>query len=259
MAIAARAFGERTVIRDDGSRVRFPVTTAERLFWYLLLFPEGRSRDLVIAEFFDSEVSTKSLTLLRVTVHRIRRAFGYDRAVINTGDRIALAPEILENADIVRVGRSLARARVETCAERRAQALRQTLELVDGEFAPGLTADWAEAARGEIAIAAGEARLTLADLACAARRCEEALLHLGKALSADPLLGEDRARHHLTCLAALRGPEQALAEFERYSRALRDEIGDGPAPETFDLVERIRMHELVCDRAGRSQQQYAQA
>jgi len=249
MAVVARAFGERTVTRAEGGRVKFPVTTAERLFWYLLLFPEGRSRDLVIGEFFDTEVTSKSLTLLRVTVHRVRKAIGYDDAVIGTGDRITLAPEILENADIVRFGRSLARARVETCADRRAEMLRETLELAGGEFAPGLDADWADAARGEIAFATAEARLELAELACAARRCEEALVHLGNALSADPLLGEDRAQHHLICLAALRGPEQALAEFERYSRALRDEIGDGPAPETLRLVQRIQTRELICDGA----------
>ena len=252
MAFQVRALGEREVILPDGKKAVFPVRTAENLFWYLLLFPEGRAKDLVISEFLDSDVTTKSLTLLRVTVHRVRRALGDDSAILSQGDRLALAPHVLEASDTHVFSEALSEARLASSPEDRMSRLELATKLAAGPFVPGLHAEWADEARREFDAARAEARLGLAAVACEMRRCSDSVDHLSAAIAVDPLIGEEHEQQLLICLTTTRGSSCAVDAYRQYVKALRDEIDEAPAPETDHLITRIRSGEAVCDAAPES-------
>lgn len=251
MAFRVRALGAREVTLPDGRRAAFPVKTAENLFWYLLLFPEGRAKDLVIGEFLDSEVTTKSLTLLRVTVHRVRKALADDSAIISQGDRLALGAHLLEASDTHAFSAALSEARVAFDPAERRRHLELATQLAIGPFVPGLDAEWADEARREFDSAMVEARLGLAAVACELRRCSESVDHLSAAIAADPLIGEDHQQQLLICLTTTRGNNCAVDAYRQYVKALREEIDQTPAPETDALVTRIKRGEAVCEVAVR--------
>jgi len=98
-------------------------------------------------------------------------------------------------------------------------------------------ADWAESARGEVQVAAVNARLQLASVALAEDPAR-ALRLAQEAIELDPFLEPGYAAA-MSAAVALGRPDDALRTFERCKRALDEELGVAPSADLVRLQREV--------------------
>ncbi len=124
--------------------------------------------------------------------------------------------------------------------------LRQAVALYTGDFLDGFTLrdapdfdEWAAAQRELLRHWALDALHRLAAYHTARGEYLAAADYLRRLLSLDPWR-EDAHRQLMLLLAYQGRPDAALAQYQTVRRVLAAEFGDDPAPETVDLLRRIR-------------------
>ena len=240
-------FGQGRVLVDRQDVV-WHANSARDLFFFLLSYPEGRSRgDIAVALWpqEDSE-SAASSNRFRVTLHRMRAAFGNQEAVIKKYDRYYLSYQLLAASDVYALHAAIQDAALATTPDAKRLALQRAVDTYSGEYLPDHRADWASAAREEHKASYVRTTLELSMLHCEAAECDLAIQHLARALRADPLIGENYHQDLMACLASVESKYAAVEHYRRFIKYLREDLSDTPMPETSVLAGRLKAGELVC-------------
>lgn len=251
-ALFLHTLGEALVTLND-QPLDWPAKSAEDLLWFLHAHPEGAYRTRLLRELWGLEDTAPARNRFRVALHRLRSTLGWTEAVIEVRGRYQLHPDLLAASDTAALSQHLqVAAAAHTDAEREA-ALRNALRCGAGEYLPQIQAEWVERARAEHQAARLQAYVELAAIHCGRRECLQAaacLGKVGKALAADPLIGEQHHQRMMICLVHTRGRFEAVTHYRRYCQYLRTEVGDTPMPETVALAERVKAGERPCHAAN---------
>lgn len=247
-SLAVRTFGHPGV-EVGGRPVQWHAASAQELFFYLLSFPEGRTRGEILEDLWGLEATPASGNRFRVTLHRVRTALGSPGALTEAYGRYHLAPAVIRASDVGELYRALHLAEHAATPPERLQAYRRVLEVYRGEYLPQVRAEWVREAREEHRAAYVHACLEISALRCEAADCAAAVTDLARALRADPYLGENHHQRLIACLSVVGGPYAATEHYRRFLRFLRDDLNDTPMPETVALAERIKAGEHICPRA----------
>ena len=240
-------FGQARV-SIDGQDVVWHASSARDLFFFLLSFPEGRSRDDIALALWPEEEgeSAASSNRFRVALHRMRAAFEDQGAVIKQYDRYHLSHEVLAASDVYILHAAVQDADLAATPATRRQALQRAVDTYGGEYLPDHRADWATTAREEHKASYVRATLELSMLHCEAAECDLAIRHLAQALRADPLIGENYHQDLMACLASVESKYAAVEHYRRFIKYLREDLSDTPMLETTLLAERLKAGELMC-------------
>ena len=231
------AVGDRPI--PEGA---WPRRTARSLLLLLLATPGHRlPRDRVLDLLWPAAAPATARNALYLALAALRRVLepglraGRASAYVAVeGEVIGLRADPAPWVDADAFEAALA-ARAASAAARR-ESLRAALALYGGDLlADEPYADWPAARREELREARRRAALELADLELAAGRPADAVAPLEALLAADPT---DEAAHRalMQAHAAAGRRAEALRQYERCRRALADELGVGPSPETEALV-----------------------
>lgn len=241
-----RSLGQAEVL-VNGQSVTWPAHSAEELLWFLHAHPQGAHRHVILAQLWDLEDTPASANRFRVALHRLRSVLGRADAVVESGGRYALHPEVLRASDTYALHYALDASRHSVHPREQEKLLRQALASAEGEYLPHLQGDWVDAAREQHRSAVVEANLTLSMLHCAARECPLSAQALVRAADTDPLIGEDHHQRLMTCLAMTRDKYAAIEHYRRYRHYLAHEVGDTPMLDTIDLAEKLKAGVRPCE------------
>ncbi|MGY2896387.1 BTAD domain-containing putative transcriptional regulator [Deinococcus sp. UYEF24] len=242
----------------DGQEVVWHASSARDLFFYLLSFPEGRSKDDVTLALWPKEEhdTTASSNRFRVALHRVRVALGDPDSVVKEYNRYRLSPEVLAATDVCAMQFSLHEARLAgssllSGAQATRKALQQAVDLYGGEYLPDVRTDWASTAREEHKASYVRATLELSQLHHDAGESDLAIRYLTQALRADPLIGENHHQDLMVRLANVQSHYAAVEHYRRFVKYLRDDFGDTPMLETAALARRLKAgEEMSADQIG---------
>lgn len=219
---------------------------AEELFFYLLSYPEGRSKEEILESLWGLSPDPAANNRFRVTLHRIRAALGSPQVVREAHGRYRLAPEVLEVTDLHGFYQALQSGDKAADEAAKLSAYRAALGAYGGDYLPGIRADWVGRAREEHKTAYVQALLEVALIHCAHQDCAASARSLAQALRTDPYVGENYHQRLMCCLSVVADKFSSIEHYRRFVRFLRDEVDDTPMPETRELAERIKLGESVC-------------
>jgi DNA-binding SARP family transcriptional activator len=225
----------------EGDPVQWRAGSARALFFYLLTYPGGQSREHIIETLWDIPCDAQAANRFRVAIHRIRQALNNPLAVLEQHSRYSLAPEVLEVSDIYNFHQDvLETTRVRDPAQRLA-FYQSALKLYQGEYLPELEADWAVEARSILAQEYAQVQLEVAQLLEKQGQFGASTKALQSALHTDPYLGEQHHQALIRKLAQTESKYSAVEYYRRFVHFLRIEVGDEPLPETVALIEQIKL------------------
>lgn len=227
-------------VQRDGQEVHFPSQSARDLLFYLLSYPEGRSKEDILETLWQLSPDPASFNRFRVTVHRLRAALGGPEALLEHYGRYHLSSSVLASSDVYTFYGGLERGLSGKNAAERWAGLDVAVGVYGGDYLPGLTADWALEAREEHRAGYIRARLERAGMHCDALDCDAAISDLTLAAETDPYLGEHHQQELLACLSTVRGKAAATEHYHRFARVLKNELNDTPLEETQALILGIR-------------------
>lgn len=191
-------------------------------------------RDRLAALFWPELDQHHARAALRRVVHQIRSTLGADTLLARGDEELALNSELI-SSDLLTFYDAIERSR-----------LQAAVELYRGEMMPGFHLGgcgefqhWLDAARTETRQEAFAAAWALAEQLEATGQLTQAGRILRKALK---FSWEDERviRRALIMLDRLGDHVGALRLFDEFSRWLRSEYDASPAPETLEVIERIR-------------------
>ncbi|WP_272952915.1 AfsR/SARP family transcriptional regulator, partial [Deinococcus alpinitundrae] len=163
-------FGQ-TRVTLDGQDIVWHASSARDLFFYLLSFPEGRSKgDVALALWPGEENETvASNNRFRVALHRVRAALEDSDSVVKEYERYRLSPTVLATSDVFAMQSALQDAQVALSSpahdvQAAREALQRAVDLYGGEYLPDVRSDWARTAREEYKSSYVRAMLELSKL-----------------------------------------------------------------------------------------------
>ncbi|TDD87354.1 hypothetical protein E1293_08080 [Actinomadura darangshiensis] len=211
---------------------------ARDLLAYLALHPDGVTRDRASADLWpdDSPGSIVSTFNTAVTNIRsvLRNATGLSSPmyVVHSAGRYRIDPDVVD-IDLWQLNAALADAQQATDDTARIRALTLVADRCAGEFASGLTQQWAEVHREYLRRTVGDALANLARLLQEADP-ERALMVLEQAITCDPY-SEPLYRHVMRLQARLDRPDAVRRTYGLLAARL-DELDAEPDGETRKLV-----------------------
>jgi DNA-binding SARP family transcriptional activator len=212
------------------------------LLAYLLLHPEGRTKDQVGLAFWPDASPAQLRNNFHVTLHRLRRALGSADWVTLVGDRYQVDPALVESFDALEFERDVAAARRALVRQREGavELLERALAAYRGDLLDGEPAgDWHLEHRERLQRLHVEGLMDLAGrflLAGEPARAAEAY----RGVLARDDLREDALQGLMRCHAALGERSQALRAYERFATRLRHELDALPAAETARMASRLQ-------------------
>jgi len=222
------------------------------LLLYLLVHPDGRTREQVGLDFWPDGAPTQVKNNFHVTLHHLRRAVGGD-LIVYRQDRYCVDVARGVEFDAGRFERSASEA-LRTLRSERSRgesaaaavvSLSESLALYGGPFLEGQEAgEWHLPFRERLARLHEESLDALADYHVTHNEPLAAVDVLRRLLSADPL-HESAVRRLMTVLADAGRGGEAVREFERFASAMAAELEASPSRETRLLADRIRAGEAV--------------
>jgi predicted ATPase/DNA-binding SARP family transcriptional activator/DNA-binding CsgD family transcriptional regulator len=241
LAVGERQLGDRA----------WPRQSARGLFLLLLTTPGHRvTRDRALDALWPARDPAVARGELRKAIHALRRVLepdldaGAASAYVEGGaEAVALRPEGDIWIDVDAFLADLARATGAPPTERR-EALRAAVARYGGDLlADEVRADWALAPREALRQKWQTAVLDLANLDLAAGGQGDAVPQLRALLAADPA---DEAAHRALIRAQIATGQraEALRQYQRCVRSLRDELDVAPSDETDALVAALRAGQL---------------
>lgn len=245
-SLEVRSLGSSEVLKQ-GQPVHWRAEGARELFFYLLAFPEGRSREQILEDLWQVEANPASTNRLRVTLHRVKKALDDPEGILQSDGRYHLAEHIVAASDLFLFSNAVASAHKQQGSERIA-AFELAQESYRGDFLPSLEADWISDTREELRSIHAQTLLELALLHCERHDCQESVDILAQALHTDPYLGENYHQRLMTCLSVVGTKYQAIEHYRRFLHFLQAQLSDTPMLETIQLAERIKNGERVCQR-----------
>ncbi|KAB8163367.1 AfsR/SARP family transcriptional regulator [Streptomyces sp. 3MP-14] len=229
--------------------------TAPRLRALLALLaedpPAGRSTRSLAAGLWPEEPPERPAKAVQVLVSRLRSALGAE-VVANTpqGYRLTLPPEAVDSAALPRLAGEAGRLAAAGDAAGALARAEEGLALWDGALdEDGDPYDPLTALRRACAGAHRELRRHRALALVALGRAPEAAPAL-EALAAELPRDEEVLAALLRCDEATMGPAAALARYESYRRALREELGADPGAELVALHRELLRSQAPAARHG---------
>ncbi len=212
------------------------------LLLYLLMHPQGRSKEQVGLEFWPDASPTQLRNNFHVTLHRLRKALGYDDIVTFVGDRYRVDPAAVGTFDVTRFERDVAAARraLRRQEEGAADLLQEALGAFQGEFLDGEPmGDWHLEHRDRLRRTYVDALDALARHRLGERRPADAGEACRRVLALDPL-HEEAVRTLMESDAALGARGEALRAYQAFAVRIRGELGAEPARETTRLFQALQ-------------------
>jgi len=224
------------------AQVRGELFDPERWSWakpkealvFLLLHPEGVTRDRLGAALWPDSPPTRMKNSFHVALHHLRKSLGQPEWIVLDGDRYRLAPQLRARLDASAFERAVRQAGEDPHLLRSALALWRG-ELLEGET-PG---PWVEEHRDRLRRLHVEAWLTLGSGLGREERPDEAAECYRHALRLDELR-EDAHRHLMSAWAASGQRARALQHYEGLLELLSNELQASPEPATIALYESLR-------------------
>lgn len=224
----------------EGQPVQWRAGSARALFFYLLTYPSGQSREHIVEALWDIPCNAQAANRFRVAIHRIRQALNNPLAILEEHSRYSLSSEVLEVSDVYKFNQGLLETtRVRDPAQKLA-LYQSALPLYQGVYLPEFESDWAIEARSMLAQSYAQAQLEVAQLLGQQGQLEASTQALWVALHADPYLGEQHHQALIRQLAQTSGRYAAVEYYRRFLHFLHTEVGDDPLPETVALMEQIK-------------------
>jgi len=218
-------------------RLRLTRRKNRALAFYLAAGVEPRTRDHLLAFFFPDYARAVAQQILRTMLHDIRKELGV--AFVVQAEQIALAPDVFVDV------REFERAQRQVADAAELAPRRAALELYRGDFLDDFSLpdtptydDWVAAERDRLRVLATRGWIKVAALHEQQRAYAQALDALERALAFDPLQeSAQRAALRVQYFAGDRAG--AIRRFEQFQKALDDEMGVPPMPETRALYDAI--------------------
>jgi len=228
--------GELVDVRRWGS------VRPRELLVYLLLHPEGRTKEQVGLAFWPDASPAQLRNSFHVTLHRLRRALGDLRAVVVEGERYRVDPAVVAEFDVSSFERELRAALA--ALRRRAEGAVRELELVmaryRGDFLDGEpVGDWHLEVRDRLQREFVDGMLALGDAHARDARHAKAAEAYRRVLARDEL-HEEALRALMRAQAELGERAQALRVFQRFRDRIHAELGSAPSAETERLAASFR-------------------
>ena len=243
--VTIHTFGD-AVAQRGGQDIAWPSGSARNLLFFLLSYPEGRSREQIVDALWHDPLDSASANRFRVTLHRLRGVLGGLETVSERHGRYHLSGEVYGQSDVHTLYTLLDVADHALQRGDKLLALKQATEVYRGDYLRGHPAEWAQQARGEHRAAYVRASVELSMLHCDAMACDMAVRSLAHALRADPYLGENYHQDLMSCLSRVEDRYAAVEHYRRFIGFLRDDLNDTPMPDTVALAERLKTGEIVC-------------
>ncbi len=233
----------------DGQPAKWHSDSARALFFYLLAFPNGKSREEIIDALWNSEPSTASNNRFRVTICRLRNALGWRESIAESHSRYQLDQMVLEASDTHEFYVLIAQAEHAGSPALTLECYQQALALYVGDYLPLEISTWVLKIRNEHNAAFARAKIAVSLLHCNQGLCKASVGALTLALDNDPFLGENHHQKLMSCLSVVEGKFAAIEHYRRFLAFLNSDIKDTPMPETVVLAARIKSGERICLRA----------
>jgi predicted ATPase/DNA-binding SARP family transcriptional activator len=241
--IEIRALGKLCITLGgaEPQAVTIPYARPRELLFYLLVHPEGRTRDQVGVVFWPDASAAQVKNSFHVALHHLRRSIGRPDAVVLENDRYRINPELPVWFDAAVFEREMeALLREARRGGATVERLRRALELYRGHFLDGSDAgDWHLEIHDRLLRLCIDGHSALAALLMQDEQWAEAAVVLERLLQFEPL-DEEALRKLMHCLATSGDRTRALRQFERFNVALDAELGAQPQAATLRLAERLR-------------------
>ncbi len=212
------------------------------LLVYLLLHPEGRTKEQVGLAFWPDASPAQLRNSFHVTLHRLRRALGDLRAVVVEGERYRVDPAVVAEFDVTTFEHELRMAlqALQRQSEGAVRELEQVMARYRGDFLDGEpVGDWHLEVRDRLQRAFVDGMLALGGAHARDGRHAKAAEAYRRVLARDEL-HEEALRALLRAHAELGERAQALRVFQRFSDRIRTELGSAPSAETERLAASLR-------------------
>jgi DNA-binding SARP family transcriptional activator len=201
---------------------------------YLLLHPEGVTRDQLGAALWPDAPPSRVKNSFHVAIHHLRKSLGHPEWILLEGDRYLLAPRARTWCD-VRAFEDAMR-----CCDRDVDALRRALSLWRGALLEGeAVGAWADDHRDRLGRLADEGWLTLGGLLVSAGDDRGAAEAFHRVVVRDPLR-EDALRALMGAWARTGQRGRALRHYEELRAMLREELDAAPEEATVALAAELR-------------------
>jgi predicted ATPase/DNA-binding SARP family transcriptional activator len=244
--LSVAALGPLEIVRDG---VVLPQTAwkyarPRELFLYLLVHPEGRTREQVGLAFWPEASAAQVKNSFHVMLHHLRRALGRADLVVFENERYGVQRALGVEVDVETFEREVTSARRALRASPGSadavRRLRAAIGLYRGDFLAGENAgDWHLEMRDHLH------RLWVDGLAAlgshlADAECYEEAAEVYRAIVRADELNEDAHRRLMAVLARSGHRGEALRHYDRFVTLLRNDLGAEPERETVGLYDRLR-------------------
>jgi DNA-binding SARP family transcriptional activator len=212
------------------------------LLVYLLLHPEGRTKEQVGLAFWPDASPAQLRNNFHVMLHRLRRALGHPEWIVVAGERYAVDPAVVAEFDAAAFERELADARraLRRQQEGATAQLEAALERVRGDLLDGEPAgDWHLEHRDRLQRLCVDALMALGEQLVREGQPARAAEAYRRVLARDEL-HEEALQALMRCQAASGERTQALRAYQRFATRLREELESEPGAATVRLFERLR-------------------
>jgi predicted ATPase/DNA-binding SARP family transcriptional activator len=212
------------------------------LLVYLLMHPDGRTKEQVGLAFWPEASSTQLRNSFHVTLHRLRKALRNPDWITLANDRYRVDPEVVAEFDVAAFEREIVAARraLKRREEGAVAALERAVARFRGDFMDGEPAgDWSLEHRDRLQRLFSDALMELGDQHATEDRIAKAADAYRRLLARDDL-NEDATRALMRCYARVGERSQALRLYQRFSERLRKELDAEPEEETRELHDEIK-------------------
>jgi predicted ATPase/DNA-binding SARP family transcriptional activator len=212
------------------------------LLVYLLMHPEGRTKEQVGLAFWPEASSSQLRNNFHVTLHRLRRALGGAEWISLSNDRYRVDPALVEDFDVTSFERDVTEAR--RAMKRRqpgaAARLEEALSRFRGDLLDGEPVnDWHLEHRDRLQRMYVDALMELGARQLEEDRPAKAADAFRRVLVRDEL-HEDAALALMRCHAAAGERAQALRVYRRLSEKLQQELEAEPGDELVRFSEELQ-------------------
>ena len=252
--LEVRALGSVSIVRDG---VPLPASAwryakPRELLLFLMLHPEGRSRDQVGLVFWPDASAVQVKNNFHVMLHGVRKALGRADLITFERDRYRMNWEVGITFDArdfeeqARAGiRGVKAARSPDAMRNAVERLAQAAALYRGDLmATEEAGDWHLEHRDRLRRLFGEAVQGLGDQLMQQGEHREAAALFTRILETDDL-NEPACRGLMLALARAGDRSEALRRYDRLASVLRAELSAEPDRDTKALFERLRRAEVV--------------
>jgi DNA-binding SARP family transcriptional activator len=218
----------------------FAYARPRELLLYLLMYPEGRTREQIGLVFWPDASAAQVKNNFHVTLHLVRKALGRADWVVFQKERYRINPDFRVELDAAEFEIGVTRALRDLGARGLVERLRDHLRLYRDPFLDDAGAgDWHLEHRDHLHRIYVDGALALGRVLARQGRDADAAAAFRDLLKREPL-HEEGTRQLMSCLSRLGERVEAMRVYERLTALLRAELDAEPEAATAALYARIR-------------------